>query len=910
MTSTILATKLYIPAQRLQAVLRPRLIEKLNKGLPHKLTVISAPAGFGKTTLVSEWIASCGRPVAWLSLDEADHDPIRFLIYLISALQKITPNLGEEVLQALQSLQPPPIETILTTLLNEINTIQDNFIIVLDDYHMIDSNAVDHALTFIVEHQPQQMHLIITTREDPNLPLARLRVRNQLTEIRAEDLRFSPTEATEFLSQVMDLNLSSEEIATLETRTEGWIAGLQLAALSMQGHQDIPGFIQAFAGDHRYIVDYLVEEVLKRQPELTRNFLLQSAILDRFNGSLCDAVTSQKGGKVRLEALERGNFFLIPMDDKHHWYRYHHLFADVLLMHLMTEQPDQIPTLHQRASAWYEQEGFSADAICHAFAAEDFERAANLVELAAPVMRKTRQEATLLGCLKALPEGLFLARPVLSIEYVGALLSNGESKGVEVQMRNAERWLENLNEGHERPKDMIVMNEEEFQRLPGLIAMYRAAIALSRGDVVETMKYASEVLVLAQEDDYFMRGAASSMLGLAHWTRGDLESAYRIYSNGMAYLRQNGYISDVIGGFVTLADIQITQGHLIEAKKSYEHGLQLATKPGAPTLRGAADMFVGLSEIYRERNDLHSALQQLLKSKQLGDLNGLPKNPYRSRVAMARLREIQGNLSEALDLLEEAEKFYLSDFSPNVHPIQALKVRIWIKQGEIEKAFVWAQERNLSATEDVSYLREFEQITFARILLYQYQHERTIQFLQEALEMLNRLLRAADEGGRRGSVIEILILLSIVHQLRGEIPAAHTSLVRALKMAEPEGYMRVFLDEGSSLEKLIREVNKRRILPDYTRKLISAFETDQQSIDNKFAPVSGSQKSSSLVEPLSQRELDILRLLKTDLSGPEIAQEFVIALSTVRTHSKSIYSKLNVNNRQGAVKRAIELGLI
>ena len=354
MSTPILATKLYIPPARSKVVVRLRLIEELNKSLSsgRRLTLISAPAGFGKTTLVSEWVTECGRPVAWLSLDEEDDDLTRFFVYFISALQRIAPTIGEEALGVLQTPQSPPIESILITLLNEITAVMENFILVLDDYHMLDSKAVDDALTFLLEHLPVQMHIVITTREDPNLPIARLRVRSQLTELRAADLRFTPSETAEFLSQAMDLNLSLEEISALETRTEGWIAGLQLAVLSMQGQQDVHGFIQGFAGDHRYIVDYLVEEVLKRQPESTRNFLLQTSILDRLNGSLCDAVTEQMGSKVRLETLQRGNFFIIPLDDKRHWYRYHHLFADVLRMHLMTEQPDLVPTLHQRASEW------------------------------------------------------------------------------------------------------------------------------------------------------------------------------------------------------------------------------------------------------------------------------------------------------------------------------------------------------------------------------------------------------------------------------------------------------------------------------------------------------------------------------------------------------------------------------
>jgi len=368
MPTSILATKLYIPPTRTQLVPRPRLIERLNEGLTsgRKLTVISAPAGFGKTTLVSEWVAGCERPTAWLSLDEGDSDSTCFLTYLVTALQTITPNVGEGVLSLLRSSQPPPTESILIALLNEITTIPDNFIFVLDDYHMLDSKAIDNAVTFLVEHLPPQMHLIITTREDPNLPLAQLRARDKLTELRIADLRFSPAETGEFLNKAMGLNLSVENISALEARTEGWIAGLQLAALSMQDHQDVPGFIQAFAGDHRYIVDYLVEEVLKRQPETVRSFLLQTAILDRLNGALCDAVVGQSGGKARLETLQRGNFFLIPLDDRRHWYRYHHLFADVLRMHLMMEQPDQVPALHRRASEWYEQNGSATDAIRHA----------------------------------------------------------------------------------------------------------------------------------------------------------------------------------------------------------------------------------------------------------------------------------------------------------------------------------------------------------------------------------------------------------------------------------------------------------------------------------------------------------------------------------------------------------------
>ncbi|HND47925.1 MAG TPA: hypothetical protein PLL95_05150, partial [Anaerolineales bacterium] len=715
MVTPILATKLFIPPQPSRVVLRSRLVKQITDGLStgHKLTLISAPAGFGKSTLASEMLAVCGQPAAWLSLDENDNDLARFLVYFISALQSISPNLGAEILNIIQTQQLPPIDSLLTALLNEIATLTNDFILVLDDYHLVDSKSVDEALTFFIDHLPPQMHLVITTREDPSLPIPRLRARNQLTEIRAADLRFTAAEAAEFLNQVMSLELSVEEIASLENRTEGWIAGLQLAALSMKGQQDIHGFIQAFAGDHRYIVDYLAEEVLRRQTEEIRGFLLQTSILERLNGSLCDAVTAQLGSKSKLEQLQRGNLFLIPLDDRREWYRYHHLFADVLRMHLAAEQPEAVPVLHCRASEWFEQNNMTADAIRHALVGEDFERAAGLIEKVLPIMRQSRQEPTLLKWLKALPIKLFQHRPVLNVHYIGMLLQNGQIDGVESRLRDVEQWLaapEDIRRGS------IYVDEVEFQRLPISVAMYHSAMALAQGDVVNAMKYASKVLELSREDDDFPRGAASSLMGLASWTNGNLEIAYEMFSKGMAHLQKVEYVSDVIGGSVTLADIRITQGRLRDAMSIYERGLQLATKSGIPTLRGAADMYVGMAELHREHNDLQAAMQLLEKSRELGEFNGLPKNPYRLRVAMAGLEEAQGNLNNALNLLDEAEPRFVADFSPNVRPIQALKVRVWIKQGELEKALAWAHERKLSIKEEPSYLREFEQIMFARTL--------------------------------------------------------------------------------------------------------------------------------------------------------------------------------------------------
>jgi LuxR family transcriptional regulator, maltose regulon positive regulatory protein len=917
MSTAILATKLYVPPPRPKVVLRPRLIERLNECLSSgcKLTLISAPAGFGKTTLVSEWVAGCERPVAWLSLDEGDNDPTRFLTYLVTALQTVAPEIGAGVLAALQSPQPPPPEMILTALLNEISTIPDNFILVLDDYHLIDSKPVDYALNFLLEHLPPQMHLVIATREDPHLPLAKLRARGQLTELRATDLRFTSSEAGEFINQVMGLTLSTEEIAALEIRTEGWIAGLQLAALSMQGREDIASFIQAFTGSHRFVLDYLVEEVLQHQSEQIRNFLLQTAILDRVCAPLCNAITEREDGKEMLDGLERSNLFLIPLDDKRQWYRYHHLFADVLQIHLMEAQPDRVATLHLRASAWYEQNGLRSDAIRHALAAEDFERAAGLIELAWSAMNLGYQSSTWLGWVKTLPEGLVHARPVLTVWYAYALSGSGEMEASEARLKDAERWLDTTADMHERPESlaagMVVVDEKEFRRLPGMIALFRGGQALARGDMPETVKNAQRALDLATEEDHLMLGGAASELGLAAWASGDLDTARRMTADGTENVRLAGYISSAIGGSIVLADIQIAQGRLHEAMSTYERALQWATEPGAPALavRGAADMYVGMSALHREHNDLKTAHQHLLTSQALGELAGLPQNPYRWCAAMARIREAEGDLDGALDLLDQAERLYDGHFSPNVRPIATRKVRVWVALGRLDEALGWAREQGLSVENELSYLHEFEHITLARVLLARYQSDRADSSISGVVGLLERLLRAAEEGGRKGSVIEILVLQALAYHAQGDLPAGLLPLQHALALAEPEGYVRMFVDEGPPMAQLLLKAAVSGIMPDYTGKLLAAFEAEQLRSAGE-SPLPTPPATQPLIEPISQRELEVLRLFKTELSGPEIARELVIALSTVRTHTKSIYSKLNVNNRRAAVKRAEELHLI
>ena len=910
MPIALLETKLYVPRPRRGLVLRPRLSERLDRGAESKLVLVSAPAGFGKTTLLTEWLAA--RPgalagerlAAWLSLDRGDNDPASFWAYVIAALRMVAPGVGENALALLDAPQPPPIETVLTTLLNDLGAVAGEIVLVLDDYHVIDARDVQDGMAFLIDHLPPWLHVVIASRADPALPLARWRVRGELAEIRAAELRFTADEVVAYLNEMMGLRLAAQDVAALEGRTEGWIAALQLAALSMQGRDDVAGFIAGFAGDDRYVVDYLAEEVLARQPERVHTFLLQTCILGRLSGPLCDAVTGQDGGKAMLEALDRGNLFLVPLDDRRRWYRYHHLFADVLQARLHDEQPGQVPGLHRRASEWYEQNGEQPEAVRHALAAGDFQRAAGLVELAIPATLRTRQEATLRGWLEVLPDEVVQVRPVLSVYFAGALLMSGELEGVEGRLRDAERWLGPATGDRAEPPvpsaEMVVADEEEYRRLPATIELYRAGQALARGDGSGTVRHARRAIELAREDDHLCRASAAALLGLVYWGNGDLEAGHRAYSACVEGLRRAGHIADTFGCSIALADIRITQGRLGEALRTYEQALQLAGEHGGSVLRGTADMYVGMSEIACERDDLHGARQLLLRSQELGEPAGLPQNRYRWRVAMARVAQAEGNLAGALGLLDEAERHYVSDFFPNVRPVPALRARVWIAQGRLGQALGWAREQGLSVDDDLGYLREFEHITLARLLLARCQGEGAQRSADEAARLLERLQLAAEEGGRTGRVIEILVLRALAHQALGDIPAALGFLDRAVTLAEPECYVRVFADEGPPMTSLLRAAAKQGTRPDYVRRLLAAASGVEHNGPTEQA----------LIEPLSERELDVLRLLGSELDGPAIARELMVSLNTMRTHTKNIYAKLAVTNRRAAVRRAAELNLL
>ncbi|MGD0064856.1 MAG: LuxR C-terminal-related transcriptional regulator, partial [Streptosporangiaceae bacterium] len=600
---------------------------------------------------------------------------------------------------------------------------------------------------------------------------------------------------------------------------------------------------------------------------------------------------------------DRGNLFLVPLDDRRRWYRYHHLFADVLRARLLDERPGQLPGLHRRASAWYEQNGETSVAIGHALAAEDFQRAADLVERAVTAMSQARQEATVRSWLEMIPDEIISVRPVLIVAVAWVLLSDGEFGDVEGRLQDAERWLDaaaGAGAGSAAaPAGMVVANEEEYRRLPGTIETYRAALALARGEPLGAIRHARRALELAPADEHRWRASASGLMAIAFWGSGGLEGAYSAWAECAAGLRRAGHIADIFGCAIGMADIQLAQGRLGAAMRTYEQALQRASEQSGPVLRGTADMYVGMSEVHRERNDLAAATQQLLRSQELGEHNGLPQNRYRWRVAMSRIRQAQGDLGGALELLNEAERLYMGDMFPNVRPVPALKARVWIAQDRLGEALGWAREQGLSVDDDLSYLREFEHITLARMLLARFRGERAGHSAHEATRLLERLLLAADEGGRTGHVIEILVLQALAHQALGDIPAAPACLEQALTLAEPEGYVRVFTDEGPPMASLLRAAAKQGTTRNYARRLLAALSETGQDRPAR----------QDLIDPLSERELDVLRLLGTELDGPAIARELMVSLNTVRTHTKNIYAKLAVTNRRAAVRRAAELGL-
>jgi LuxR family maltose regulon positive regulatory protein len=907
MSAPVLATKLYIPPPRPNAVLRPRLIARLNEGLAvgRKLTLISAPAGFGKTTLVSEWIPTLtpsplplgeglGVRVAWLSLDENDSDLAQFIVYFVAAMQTSAPQFGEGILAALQA--QPPTAALLTSLLNELTAIRDRFVLVLDDYHTLDCKPIDEALSFLLDHLPPAMQLVITTREDPQLPLARLRARGQLTELRAADLRFTPDEAAEFLNRAMGLNLSAADIAALEARTEGWIAGLQLAALSMQGRGDAAGFIGSFTGTHHFVLDYLLAEVLQQQTPEIQSFLLRTSILDRLCGPLCEAVlnTPAGSGQAMLEYLERANLFSVPLDNERRWYRYHRLFADLLRQRLQQAASD-VTAYHVRASQWSADNGYMTEAFHHAIAAQDFDRAADVAERAWPSMEGTFQTAAWLGGIKQLPENVIRTRPVLCVQIGRAFSDAGEPEPSERYLQEAERGLAGT------------ADRTEFKPLPGNIALTRAYNAQVQGNITDTVKYAELAQQLIPEEDVYHRAQAAITLELTHWVSGDLAAACRALDEWMNAMRRIGNEVFVIASAFAMADLLMARGRLREALRTYEQAVQLAAAAGPEAQAITAHHQLGLALLYHELDDAESFAQHWHKAAELGQRTTLVDWPYRWQVAQAHIKQAEGDYDAALELLDEAQRVYVKNPVPDLRPVAALKAQVYLKQGRLSTAQEWARARGLSVEDEISYLREFEHIMLARILMAE-------GLNQPASELLERLRPAAEAQDRLGSVIEISIVQALAYRAQGDTPAAFAALDRALTLAGPEGYVRIFVDEGEPMRLLIADFGlliekqahgQEHKLLSYVDKLLTAFPQSATVPQSEIRNL-----KSKMVEPLSPRELEVLRLIAQGHSNQEIADRLFLALSTVKGYTRTIFDKLQVQRRTEAIARARELGLL
>ena len=879
MPAPILATKLYIPPSRRRVVVRPRLVERLNEGLAagHRLTLVSAPAGFGKTTLIGEWVVGCGRPAAWLSLDEGDSDLSRFLTYLIAALQTVAPGIGEGISTVLQSPEPPPLESTLTALLNEVTTIPSDVVLVLDDYHVLDAKPVDDALAFLVEHLPPQVHLVIATREDPSLPLSRLRARGQLTELRGADLRFTPFEASAFLNQVMALALTGEEIAALDTRTEGWIAGLQLAAISLQGRSDAAGFIESFAGSNRFVLDYLLEEVLQRQSESVQAFLLRTSILDRLCGPLCDALLGDTNASSQetVEYLDRANLFLVPLDTERRWYRYHHLFAELLRQRRQQAAGSAADREedHVRASAWLEANGLEIEAFQHAAAGHDVERSERLIEGGVMPLQFRGGLVPVLHWLESLPTTVLDARPSLWVTYASLLLNWGYSDVIEPKLQAAERALQDAGTD-DRTRDLV-----------GRIAAVRAFLAW-RPDQVETIIAQSRrALEYLHPDNLPFRASAVFKLGHAYLLQGDRAGARQAFAEVTAMGAASGNTSDETMGSILLGHSQTLDNQLVLAAGTFRHALELAAGLGPPR---ACEAHLGLARVLYQWNDLDAARQHGEQGLQLARQTVNTDIPVACGVFLARLALARGDAAGAAAILAEADQAARQhDFVLQVPAIAAGRVLTFLRQGDVAAAAHVAQAHDLPLSQ-------------ARVHLAQGDPT-------GALAVLEPYRRQMAEKAWADEELKALVVLAVALDARGERAEAVEVLDEALALAEPGGFIRIFVDEGAPMARLLREALSRGVRPEYVRRLLAAFPFDDaERAASPAARVAGSR----LAEPLSGRELEVLALIARGLTNQEIALRLYLSLHTVKAHARSIYAKLGVSSRTQAVARGRALGYL
>jgi len=893
------------------------LISKLNEGLYRKLTLVSAPAGFGKTTLVTEWLETIlpksEYQVAWISIDEGDNDPVRFLTYFIAALNQIEwvdADFGKEPLSMLQSHQPPAPEDIFIPLINEIAAVPDRTIFILDDYHMIDAQPIHDALSFLLENIPPQMHLVIVTREDPHLPLSSLRAKDQMTELRASDLRFTDSEAAEFLNQVMGLGLSEADIAALETRTEGWIAGLQLAAISLQGHKDTAALIKSFTGSHRLVLDYLIEDVLVQQPENIQSFLMQTAVLNKLTGPLCDAITGQDDGQATLEMLDRANLFIVPLDEERYGFRYHTLFADLLRQRLLQTQPGKVLTLHQVASTWFQQNGMVDEAIDHALKAEDFQRALYLIEDNADFYWESANITNLRRWLQMLPCELVVSSPNLSIFHAWFLRGMGKLDEAENTLRAAEQVLDSNfdQDTHKDEENQKRMQKSNRLKFHGRAAAIRAFICSYRGDSTGIIQYGREALEYLPEEDLNWRSITAVALGDAHGYLGNMIAAYETRIEALKACKAVGDNHFIIVANLKVAITQREQGLLQRTVEICEDQMRLANEIGLSRTKLVGFLLGIWGETLAELGDLDKGLDLAEKGFKFLEHKGNMEMLGWNYLCLMKVLFSRGDLVEAEKVTQRFERITLESITPPWIPnhIAAWRARLWQAQDKLEETLNWVEEHEFyingkpKPQHEINYFFLFDYLVYVRILMAQGN-------LDETIDLLPHLLDTAEAGGRTTKVIEILILQALVFQARDNTEGAITTLGKALTLAESEGFIRIFVDEGPPMARLLYEALNRGVATEYVQRLLAAFPVTEPA---ETASTKSQADQSELIEPLSEREIEVLQLIAKGLSNQVIATRLVLSVHTVKTHTRNIYGKLGVNNRTQAVDRARTLGIL
>ncbi|MBO0807252.1 MAG: helix-turn-helix transcriptional regulator [Actinobacteria bacterium] len=906
----LLATKLHVPRPQPGFVPRPRLAGALDEGLAQRLILVCAPAGFGKTALLAAWARRGGRPVGWLSLDAGDNDPARFWRHVVAALDRIRPGIGERAGPLLGPPAPPSFEGLVTALINELaaGPGDDEVVLVLDDYHVIDTQQVHQSLQFLLEHLPPGLHLVLATRSDPPLPLARLRAGGQLAEIRAGDLRFTAEEAAALLREAVGGEVPGAMVAALAARTEGWAAGLQLAGLSLRGQPDMAGFVASFSGTHRYVLDYLAGEVLEGQTERVREFLLQTSVLERLSGELCDAVTGHSDSQAMLEQVDRANLFLVSLDEVRGWWRYHHLFADLLRARLQQQQPGRVRELHRAAAAWYQEHGSADDAVRHALAAGDVAWAARLIEQHFDALLLLGERATIQRWLAALPGELAQSRPRLLLAQTWMALLGGDVAGAAAPLDAAERASAAAADEIFEPS--VGTAGSRLANVPAAIALARAFLVHLHGDAEGTVRYASRALAEINEGEWLQASEARWQMAVAEWLRGHLEEADRAFAAVIARCREAGDRGLAAASCHLLGQVQQARGRLDVSLGTYQQTLEITAPPSRPALGAAGIAYVGMAEVAYQRNDLDAALRHVSEGVAACRQITYTQPLARGLTTLARIQQARGDPAGALAAIGEAERAEPDPAVPGLlNPVPAHRARLLLAQGDVAEAAGWAHERGLDAGDDPGYPWELEYLVLARVLLAR-------DLPGPAVALLERLHVTAAAQGRAGSIIEIQALQALAFAAAGDEDAAVGALAGALTLACPQGYVRVFVDEGPPMRALLTRLvaaqkadrGAARAVPlGCVARVISAFgETLDEAVGGSAtaAPVPG------LVDQLTPRELEVLTLLAAGSPNPRIAQELVVTLDTVKKHVGHLLGKLGAANRTEAVARARQLGLI